>query len=48
MPKANAASRQLPGAALIESGLVVPYYRNLTVTSLEQVWVPASHTLYTY
>src|SRR5437016_1770600 len=25
-----------------------PYCRNLTVTSLEQVWVPASHTLYTY
>jgi len=28
------------------SGLMFLYRRNLTVTWLEQVWIPASHTLY--
>jgi hypothetical protein len=41
--------RQAPDAALIEVNLVIPYSGgppNRTVTSFEQVWVPASHTLY--
>ena len=31
-----------------EVAWLFPYCRNLTVTSLEQVNVPASHTLYVY
>ncbi len=40
--------RQLPDAAFIEKCFACsPYYRNLTVTWLEQVEVPWSHTIYT-
>src|SRR5439155_9322317 len=39
---------QPPDAALIEAAWLFPYCRNLTVTSLEQVEVPAAHTLYVY
>ena len=39
---------QLPDAAFIEKCFACsPYYRNLTVTWLEQVEVPWSHTIYT-
>ena len=39
--------RQLPVAALIEKPFgCSPYGPKFTVTVLEQVWVPASHTLY--
>jgi len=46
--KSKRGVRQLPDAALNrEVTWLFPYCRKLTVTSLEQVWVPASHTLYT-
>jgi len=39
--------RQLPDAALIQRRFSCsPYGPKFTVTVLEQVWVPASHTLY--
>ena len=43
----DAASDKLPDAALIEKWFgCFPYGPKFTVTVLEQVCVPASHTLY--
>ncbi len=45
--KSKRGDRQLPVAALIEKRFgCSPYGPKFTVTVLEQVWVPASHTLY--
>ena len=41
------SDRQLPDAALVEKWFgCSPYGPKFTVTVLEQVWVPASQTLY--
>ena len=45
--KSKRGDRQLPDAALIQKRFgCFPYGPKFTVTLLEQVWVPASHTLY--
>ena len=31
-----------------EMAWLFPYCRNLTLSTLEQIWLPASHTLYVY
>ena len=44
--KSKRGVRQLPDAALIEVASLIPYGKNLTLTSFEQFIVCASHTWY--